>query len=334
MIWFYYGVPRTGKSLFGGLVDGIIPALKEGRNIYTNIPGLSPAGLSQFCNLPPLKVLHLLHTVSGLPDVFQCFDFEADQIKPEFLNSIFILDEFRSMVGLTKTTEIQFTKILNKAAKSAVDFHLIAQLPGYFDDDTRKLGEGCTVFERGERMGFRHKNDSIEFCFDKHQGTPYKVGKKWDTENWQYRFRDPKYFRLYSSYVDAQFMEEHGENHKYLGWWQTRAFKIGVFIALVIVFCIGLLIYLFSATSSTLNKLTIKEKPKQVQTKIQNSTLQNPIFYKVNNSDIENVVCYEQVWINDGVVTYKLNNGNYAYNPTYLVERCGRELIRRTDKNL
>lgn len=333
MIWFYYGVPRTGKSLFGGLVDGIIPALKEGRNIYTNIPGLSPAGLSQFCQIPPLKVLHLLHPVSGLADVFQCFDFQADQIKPEFVNTLFILDEFRSIVGLTKNTEIQFTKILNKAAKSAVDFHLIAQLPGYFDEDTRKLGEGCTVFERGERMGFRHKNDSIEFSFDKHQGTPYKLGKKWDTENWQYRYRDPKYFRLYSSYVDAQFMEEHGENHKYLGWWQTRAFKFSVAVGVLLVIMGLIFFYLFHSTTKTLDNLTNK-KPKQEQTKIQKSTLQNPNFQKLNNSDLESVVCYEQVWINDGVITYKLNNGNYAYNPSYLIERCGRDLIRRTDKNL
>ena len=338
MIWFYYGVPRTGKSLFGGLVDGIIPALKEGRNIYTNIPGLSPAGLSQFCGLTPLKVLHLLHDVNSLADVFQCFDFQADQIRPEFLNTIFILDEFRSMVGLTKQTEVQFTKILNKAAKSAVDFHLIAQLPSYFDDETRKLGEGCTVFERGDRMGFHHKNDTIEFSFDKHQGTPYKVGKKWDTENWQYRYRDPKYFRLYSSYVDAQFMEQHGENHKVLGFWQTRKFKILVFMAFVFCICIGLFIYLFSSTSSALDTLTNKDKIKAstfVSSSSKKNTLQIPTrFIAPTNSDIEQKICYESVWVNNNVVTYKLNNGHYAYNPNYLIERCSRSITNRTDKNL
>lgn len=331
MIWFYYGVPRTGKSLFGGLVDGIIPALKERRQVYTNIPGLSPAGLSIFCGLTPLEVQHHLHEVQNMGDVFQCFDFQADQIKPEFVNSIFILDEFRSMVGLTKSTEIQFTKILNKAAKSRVDFYLIAQLPGYFDEETRKLGEGCTVFERGDRMG--KKNHTIEFLFDKHQGTPYKIGKKWDTEHWQYRKRDPKFFSCYSSYVDAQFMEKNGETHKALGWWQTRAFKFSVAVGVLLVIMGLIFLYLFRSTTNTLDNLTTK-KPKQEQIKIQNSTLQNPNFHKFNNSNIDNVVCYEQVWVNNGVVTYKLNNGNYAYNPSYLIERCGRDLIRRTDKNL
>lgn len=332
MIWFYYGVPRTGKSLFGGLVDGIIPALKARRQVYTNIPGLSPSGLSLFCGLTPLEVMHYLHPVNNLGDVFQCFDFQSDSIKPEFVNTIFILDEFRSMVGLTKNTEIQFTKILNKAAKSAVDFHLIAQLPSYFDDETRKLGEGCTVFERGDRMG--KKNHTIEFMFDAHQGTPYKFGKKWDTEHWRYRKRDPKYFSCYSSYVDAQFMEKNGENHKALGFWQTKSFKFGVVTFIVLAFIGAFALYLFKSTTGTLDNLTTKKEKKTISQQIKKNTLQIPTVQKLGNSDIEEKTCYTSLWVNNGVVTYKLNNGNYAYNPSYLIERCGRDLTRRTDKNL
>lgn len=332
MIWFYYGVPRTGKSLFGGLVDGIIPALTKGRHVYTNIPGLSPSGLSLFCKRPPLEIQHLLHPVANLGDVFQCFDFQADQIKPEFVNSIFILDEFRSMVGLTKTTEVQFTKILNKAAKSAVDFHLIAQLPSYFDEETRKLGEGCTVFERGDRMG--KKNSTIEFMFDAHQGTPFKYGKKWDTEHWRYRTRDPKYFSCYSSYVDAAFMEANGENHRPLGFWQKKSFKISVFIGFILVCCVGVLIYLFSSTTSALDTLTSKDKQKQKAVPVSSPGLVVPEpKIRLSNDDIEPAICYESVWVNNNVVTYKLNNGNYAYNPNYLIERCSRSFVRRTDKN-
>lgn len=333
MIWFYYGVPRTGKTLFGGLVDGVIPSLKARRHIYTNIPGLSPAGLSIECNLPPLEVLHLLHPVSTLMDVFNCFDFQQDQIKKEYVGCVFILDEFRSITGLTKQTEIQFTKILNKAAKSDVDFHLIAQLAGYFDDDTRKLGEGCTVFERGERMGFRHKNDSIEFTFDQHQGTPYKLGKKWDTDHWCYRFRDPRFFHCYSSYVDQQFMESNGENHRYLGFWQTRKFKIGVFIVLVIIVSIVIAFSLLRSTTKTLDNLSKKEKIHSISSN--SSSLQQIKPIKLNNSNFsDSKICYTQIWVNDGVVTYKLNNGNYAYNPSYLIERCSRSFDRTKDKDL
>lgn len=326
MIWFVYGVPRTGKSLFGGLVDAVIPALKKGRKVFTNIPGLSPAGLSVFCDKTPLEILHLLHPVNNLGDVFACFDFQSDSIRPEYVDSVFILDEFRSMVGLTTQTEIQFTKILNKAGKSAVDFYLIAQLPSYFDDDTRKLGEGCTVYERGDRMG--RKNSSIEFLFDKNAGTPYKLGKKWDTEHWQYRYRDPKYFHCYSSYVDQQFMSNRGEDHKTLKFWQSKSFKLGCIIFGIVVIMIIIAFSLLNSTSKTLDKLTNEKQTKKTTTQLEQI---NKV--KIDNSDIDEKICYTQVWINDGVATYKLNNGSYAYNPTYLIERCSRQLTRKTDKN-
>lgn len=320
MIWFVYGVPRTGKSLFGGLVDGIIPALKKGRKVYTNIPGLSASGLALHTKKTPLEILHLLHTVENLGDVFACFDFQRDCIRSEFMDSVFILDEFRSMVGLTAQTEIQFTKILNKAGKSAVDFILIAQLPSYFDDDTRKLGEGCTVYERADRMG--KSKHSIEWLFDRNSGTPYKIGKKWDTEHWSYRYRDPKYFSCYSSYVDQQFMESRGEDHRALKFWHTRAFKFTCISLVVVVLMVLLAFYLFKSTTNSLDKLTKTNENKQ--TKNNEQIIENYKQTKKGLNDYEqnNITCYTQTWVNDGVITYKLNNGKYAYNPTYYIERC------------
>lgn len=321
MIWFVYGVPRTGKSLFGGLVDGIIPNLKRGRKIYTNIPGLSPAGLAVHCQKTPLEILEILHTVENLGDVFNCFDFQRDQIKPEYVDSVFILDEFRSMVGLTAQTEIQFTKILNKAGKSAVDFILIAQLPGYFDDDTRKLGEGCTVYERGDRMG--KKNHSIEWLFDKNQGTPYKSGKRWDTEHWQYRYRDPKYFACYASYLDQQFMSNRGEDHRALKFWQTRAFKYSCISVVVVVIMILIGLYLLKSTTKSIDDLTRKNEKKQTQNE---KIIEQYKQTKSNLKEYEKMTtaCYTAVWVNDGTVTYKLSNGKYAYNPGYPIDHCER----------
>ena len=152
--------------------------------------------------------------------------------------------------------------------------------------------------------------------------------------NWQYRFRDPKYFRLYSSYVDAQFMEKNGENHRVLGFWQTRKFKLLLFMGFVLACCAGLLIYLFSSTTSALDSLTNKKEPQQIEHSQSNPSLSIPSRFVPSNADIEPAVCYESVWVNNGVVTYKLNNGHYAYNPSYLIERCSRIFTKRTDKNL
>ena len=151
MIWFVYGEPRTGKSLFGGLVDAVLPALRNHRHIYTNIP-LVPLGICAETGISIFDYKRHVHKLETLQDVLEIYDYENTTIKKEYLNTVWIIDEFRAMKGLTQASEIQFTKILNVAGKNAVDFYLIAQLPTYFDTETRDLGEGCSYFENRDRQ--------------------------------------------------------------------------------------------------------------------------------------------------------------------------------------
>lgn len=139
MIWFVYGEPRTGKSLFGGLVDAILPAIKRGRRLYTNIP-LIRLGICTECHISVMEYNRLVNPIKTLQDIFQIYDNETTNIKKEFLDTVFVIDEFRALKGLTPQTENYFTRILNVVSKSAVDFILIAQLPTYFESDTRDLG--------------------------------------------------------------------------------------------------------------------------------------------------------------------------------------------------
>ena len=332
MIWFVYGEPRTGKSLFGGLVDAILPALKKGRRVFTNIP-LIRLGVCTECKISVMEYNRLVHPVNSLQDVFVIYDNDTKNIKGEYLDCVFVLDEFRALNGLTQQTEIYFTKILNVVSKSAVDFYLIAQLPQYFDSDTRDLGEGCSYFERGDRMG--KKNHSIEWLFDRKAGTPTRIGNKWDTEHWQYRYRDKKYFNMYHSYSmeSEELMLQRGEDHRALPFWKTRSFKFACFCVFLVVVIILFAFYLFHSTTKTLDNLTTTKEKKASFEQTKQIKLQNPTVPKLTNDDVE-TVCYESIWVNDGVVTYKLNNGNYAYNPSYLIERCGRSFERRNDKNL
>lgn len=329
-----YGEPRTGKSLFGGLVDAILPALKRGRRVFTNIP-LIRLGVCTECRISVMEYNRLVFPINSLNDVFQIYDNETKNIKSEYLDCVFVLDEFRALNGLTAQTEIYFTKILNVVSKAACDFYLIAQLPTYFDSDTRDLGEGCSVFERGERMG--RKNSSIEWLFDRKAGTPTRIGNKWDTEHWRYRVRDKKYFNMYHSYSNESesLMLERGEDHKALPFWQTRSFKYGCIVAVVTVFIVLIGLYLFRSTTKTLDTLTTKKEKTQLvnSQKLQQNNSNSRVILD-NSYFPENRLCYTQIWVNDGVVTYKLNNGNYAYNPSYLIERCSRSFVQRTDKNL
>ena len=331
MIWFIYGQPRTGKSLFGGLVDGVLPALKRGRRVYTNLP-LIRLGVCQECKISVMEYNRLVFPITCIQDIFVIYDQDTQNIKREYLDTVFILDEFRALTGLNQKTEGFLTKILNVVSKSAVDFIFIAQLPSYFDAETRDLGEGCTVFERGDSRGKKHS--SIEWLFDKKAGTPVRIGNRWDTEHWNYRERLTKYFRMYHSYSEEseEMMLQRGEDHRPLVFWKTRAFKLSVLVIVIVVFMICMVFYLFRATTGTIDNLTQK-KAKEIQK--ENPLSLEPIRNKpaLTNSDIEPKLCYEQIWVNDGTVTYKLNNGNYAYNPSYLIERCSRKLTNDNDKN-
>lgn len=271
MIWFVYGIPRTGKSLFGGLVDGILPAIKDGRQVFTNIPGLSLAAISKETNKTVFQVKQQLHKIDKIGDILQCFDYRKNRVKDGFPGSFFVIDEFRAITGLNDKTSELLSIFLNSAGKEVVDFVFIAQLPSYFDSDIRALGEGCTVYERGDSMGRR--NHSIEYKFDRNAGTPVKVGKKWDTEIWSYRYRDPRYFLLYSSYPDEQFLKQNGgETHRVLTFWQKKSFKIACFVVVVVIVIICILLYLISSTTSTLNSLSTT---KQAETP---TTVEAPTF--------------------------------------------------------
>lgn len=327
MIWFVYGEPRTGKSLFGGLVDAVLPAIKRGRRLYTNIP-LIRLGICTECHISVMEYNRLVNPITTLQDIFQIYDNETTNIKKEFLDTVFVIDEFRALKGLTSQTENYFTRILNVVSKSAVDFILIAQLPTYFDSDTRDLGEGCSYFERGDRMG--RPRHSIEFKFDKKAGTPTRIGNKWDTEFYEYRERLPKYFNMYHSYSaeSEQLMLERGEDHRVLPFWKKRSFKYGCAVAFIVFIIVIIALFLFRSTTKTLDTLTTKKENKQVENSVK---LQEPKkMIRLTNEDVKNsdILCYENIWVNDGIVTYKLNNGNYAYNPSYLIPRCSRILYR------
>lgn len=83
-LWLVYGIPGVGKTLIGGLADGVIAAVEHGRTVYTNISGLSYAGIASVAGVPPVCVdVRILETVE---DVVNAFD--SDECR----NSLFVLD--------------------------------------------------------------------------------------------------------------------------------------------------------------------------------------------------------------------------------------------------
>ena len=294
MIKMIYGIPRTGKSLFGGVVDGIIPALLRRRHVITNIPGLSPSGFSVFCHMTVFEVHQYLHFSNQLSEIISWFDSGV------FGDAVYILDEFRALKS-SDAIEETLTKRLNISGKQGIDWIFIAQLPSYFNSELRELAEVCSVFERGDRLKFSHS--SIEWLFD--VGTPKRKGKRWDTEHFQTRTRDPKYFSLYSSYLDQQFMAIRGEDHQFLVFWKTWAFKFKI-LGLIIMVLIGCgFIWFISMLKSDLgDKFSSGSKKPLASTLTPSIVSQNE-----NSSSSVLTSCYLKRWIVNGKTKYLLKDG-------------------------
>ena len=139
-LWLVYGIPGTGKTLIGGLADGLVPAVEHGRTVYTNIEGLSIAGISSVCGVPPICVD--VRTLETVEDVLKAFDGENTN------NSLFILDEMKQFASSNEKAWDWLAQRLNIMRKRSNDFIMIAQVEEYFPLEVRKLAKGCTLYKR------------------------------------------------------------------------------------------------------------------------------------------------------------------------------------------
>lgn len=291
------------------MVDNLLPSIKARRHVYTNIPFLSPAGISTLLGLAPAEVMRYIHPLTTAEEIFAAYDENA----AKKIESIFILDEMREVLGMREKVEYWLTTKLNKASKNGIDFIFIAQLPSYFGADTRALGDGCSVFERGERM--LKKNRSIEFRFDRNAGNPYRLGKHWDTPNYRYRYRDPKYFRCYSSYEDAQFVANETHNKDTI--LHNAGLKWGVaLLALSGVVIIILVFFLKSTLSFFTNFGKTNEKP--VAESVQEEPLQPRLAMLAGGMKEKEILEKEEIEVaemdsSDCVLTKSVVGGNLRY---------------------
>ena len=228
MLWLVYGIPGTGKTLIGGIQDNLIPAVKAGRRVYTNITGLSVAGISAVANVPPARVR--IDTVDTVQEILAAFDSE------ESTNSVFILDEMRQVLQGDAKMENWLSQRLNVMRKRSIDFIMIAQVPSYFSGELRELAQGCSLFKRAYSYGV--KSHTREYRWN--SGTPKIVGNKPQADGFLVRKIDPVYFTCYSSYIDNQIQGNEDRTNKAVSIWKSPkmiiAYAFILFVIIIIVF--------------------------------------------------------------------------------------------------
>ena len=249
MLWLVYGIPGTGKTLIGGLQDNLIPAVQQHRKVYTNITGLSVAGISSVAKVPPVQVV--INQVETIEDVLTAFDSE------ESTNSIFILDEMRQVLAGDAKLENWLSQRLNIMRKRSIDFIMIAQVPTYFSGELRELAMGCSLFKRAYEFG--SKSHTREYRYN--QGTPIMVkGKPAQFDGFQVRKINPIYFTCYSSYIDNQIQGNEDKTTRVSSFWKSPRAIIGycfiVFVLCIIGFGIFMFLYIRSSVGEFTDSLT------------------------------------------------------------------------------
>lgn len=242
-LWLVYGIPGTGKTLLGGIADGLIPAVRSGRRVFTNITGLSAAGISSVAGVPPLSVD--VEYIEEMSDILTAFDSERAT------GSLFILDEMRSVLGADEKNENWLSQRLNIMRKRGCDFIMIAQVSGYFSQDIRQLAKGCSLFMRLYSLGSRSKTREYRWDF----GTPVlRNNKPVDYAGFSIRTLDSSLFTCYDSYIDSQIKGQEDSARTNLVWTSPKAFIAYAFILFVVLF-IGFGVFFFLSVKDEFSSL-------------------------------------------------------------------------------
>lgn len=217
-LWLVYGIPGTGKTILGGIADGIIPAVRSGRTVFTNVSGLSVIGVASLASVPPITVdIRFLETIN---DVLEAFDLDNAN------NCLFVLDEMKQMLARDKKAVDWLCQRLNIMRKRSNDFIMIAQVPKYFDDEIRQLAKGCTLYKRCFSWG--SKSRTREYRFD---GGDIKIESgKLAPQAYSIRKLPPELFTVYQSGIDGLIgVEDNGRKNSV--WTSPKAAIAYFFIA-------------------------------------------------------------------------------------------------------
>lgn len=231
-LWLVYGIPGTGKTLIGGLADGVIPAIEHGRTVYTNITGLSVAGVSIASGVPAIACdIRFLDTIE---DIVEAFDFE------ECKNALFVLDEMKQVLARDKQADSWLSQRLNIMRKRSNDFIMIAQVPEYFSKEVRGLAKGCTLFKRCFAWGSTTRTQ--EFRFD--GGDPVISSGKLQPAGYSVRTLPKELFVCYKSGIDGLIGVEDNARHNSVFKGPKAIMAYASLFFFVVLICFGVFMFL------------------------------------------------------------------------------------------
>lgn len=247
MIIFHEGLPRSGKS-YEACINQIIPALKKGRKVYTNIDGVNRVQFAQVAELPIETVIELLHTIDK--------EHVKDVQNHVPNDSLVLLDELQDYFPAGKSTlDPGITEFVTQHGHRGID--IIAMGQDHRDCHMlwkRRIDQLFTFVKR-DAVGMPNK---YTWTAHKRQGDKFIKVRSGVGEY------DPKYFGLYKSHVEGvTSIDAHKDDRINILKSSVFTFWLPVFVVVLAV-AIYYLYGFFHSTSMVKTPQTVQLKPETI----------------------------------------------------------------------
>lgn len=205
MIYAICGTPGSFKSCYA-VENFLLPNLKKGRDVFTNIEGLNPLYIATYYDLDPVEVDSHLHILGRVYDDDGKYHEDRDKIRKFYedlpLNALVIIDEAQNYFSSRDFKEgfsADLIPWMTKHRHLGNDVVWITQNLESVDITFRRNTHLTYALRRTENLGL--KNSSFNYIFDRADLDRKHLSRK------MYR-PDPTIFKLYSSYQTQEVKEE------------------------------------------------------------------------------------------------------------------------------
>lgn len=295
MIYAFAGSPGSFKSVHV-LEKYVIPALKNGRQVYTNIENISSIYIATYFDLNPIDVDNCLHVLGREYNEDGTYQENPDLIRKFYENvpnnALIVIDEAQNYFGsrdFKSDYSAAVIPYMTRHRHYGHDIIYITQNIDSVDITFRRNTQITYLLKRAEHVGM--KNLCFVYVFDRANLDKRYLARLTYTPN-------PSVFKCYSSYEGDDVVESRKAYNVILrskGFW---------------VFLIGVLILVFMIVSGKFDPLFGKKKtPVQQKLEVSSSSVQ-PVQNTQKELGIYDEKCVKSSYIIHGLTKNILNDGS------------------------
>lgn len=238
MIVFHEGLPGAGKS-YEAVLSFIVPALKEGKHVYTNIRGVDSDAVARHLGIAPVFLRDRLHVTS--PDASEDEALQSDTAHIERQKSFFLAsgtdclivwDEIQDFFPSQRApVTAQWSEFVAAHRHKSRHIVLMGQDVRDVHPIWRRRVEQLIRFRKLTMIG---KGNGYRWDIFQNKG-----GDKWEKMDGGFRRYDPRVFALYQSIRGDQKSHSLLKHEKSNPLARSWALRFGV-PAFLVAFCLGI----------------------------------------------------------------------------------------------